>query len=82
MYDHIKDELVDSGISTEREVETRMDIGKNIVQEKNALCCKVTHNIDEPDWVLVMDEVGGNTNQKAMLRVLIIMLLSRGFIAG
>ena len=64
MYDQIEDELVDSGISTERELETRMDIGKNIVQEKNALCCKVTHNIDKPDWVLVMSGVGGNTNQK------------------
>ena len=39
-----------------------MDIGGNIVQETNAFGCKVTHNIDEPDWVLVMHEVGGNTN--------------------
>ena len=55
---------MDSGLANEREVAAWIDIGGNIVQAKNAFGCKVTHNIDEPDWVLVMDEVGGNTNQK------------------
>ena len=64
MYDHIGDELVDSGLANEREVAAWIDIGGNIVQETNVFGCKVTHNIDKPDWVLVMGEVGGNTNQK------------------
>ena len=63
MYDHIGDELVDSGLANEREVDAWIDIGGNIVQESNAFGCKVEHNIDKPDWVLVMGEVGGNTNQ-------------------
>ena len=73
---------MDSGLATKREMSVWMDIGGNIVQNTNAFGCKVAHNIEKPAWVLVMDEVGGNTNQKAMLRVLIIMLLSRGFISG
>ena len=64
MYDQIGDKLVDSGLAKEREVTAWMDIGGNIVQEKSVFGCKVTHNIDTPDLVLIMDEVGGNKNQK------------------
>ena len=41
-----------------------MDIYSKVVHKTDAFGCKVTHDIDEPDWVLLMDEVGGNTNQK------------------
>ena len=46
------------------EVAVWIDIHGKIVHQADSFGCKVTHNIDEPDWVLLMDEVGGNTNQK------------------
>lgn len=64
MYDQIGEELVDAGLATEREVAAWMDIHGKVVHETDAFGCKVTHDIEEPDWVLLMDEVGGNTNQK------------------
>ena len=36
----------------------------NIVDEKDAFGYKVTYNITDPDLGIVLDEVGGNTNQK------------------
>ena len=33
-------------------------------QKTNAFGCKVTHGIDELEWVSAMDKVDGNTNQK------------------
>ena len=56
--------MVDAGLATEKEVAAWMDIHGKVVHEIDAFGCKVTHDIDEPDWVLLMDEVGGNTNQK------------------
>ena len=31
---------------------------------KDAVGCKVTHSIDHPDMILMMDEVGESTSQK------------------
>ena len=41
-----------------------MDKDEKEVKEEDALKCKVTHNILRPDMCLVMDKVGGRTNQK------------------
>ena len=66
IYDQIREKLVDVGLATEREVPAWMDIDGNIVLETSAFGCKVTHDIDHPDWILIMDELGGNTNQLQM----------------
>ena len=41
-----------------------MDNDGKEVKKEDAFGCKVTHNILHPDMCLVMDEVGGKTNQK------------------
>ena len=41
-----------------------MDKDGKEVKEDDVFGCKVTHNILHPYMCLVMDEVGGNTNQK------------------
>ena len=36
-----------------------------IVDESDAFGCIVTHDIIHPDYIIVVDEVGGNTSQKS-----------------
>ena len=64
MYNQIGDKLVEGGHVTEREVVAWMDVYRKVIPETDGFGCKVTHDIDKLDWVLVMDKVGGNTNQK------------------
>ena len=63
MYNQMGDELGDVGLAPEREVAAWMDENGKVVHETDAFGCKVTHDIDELDLVLVMDEASGNTNQ-------------------
>ena len=64
MLDQVGEELVDAGVARKLETAVWMDKCGVECAEKDAYGCKVTIDITEPDWVLVMDEVGGNTNQK------------------
>jgi hypothetical protein len=64
MYDQVGEELVNAGVARKLETAVWMDKCGVECAEKDAYGCKVTIDITEPDWVLVMDEVGGNTNQK------------------
>ena len=64
MYDCVGIEMVEAGIDVEREVPIWMDSKGNICEEHEAFGCKVTHDIIHPDYAIVLDEVGGNTNQK------------------
>ena len=64
MYDGFIHQFVATGIATERESPAWMDRMGNVVEEKDAYGCMVTHNITDPDYVIYMDEVGGNTLQK------------------
>ena len=41
-----------------------MDRSGKIVDEEDAVGCKVTHDLLKPEMCIVMDEVGGNTSQK------------------
>ena len=41
-----------------------MNANGKAVEENNAYGYNKTNNVTDPDWVLVMDEVGGNTSQK------------------
>ena len=41
-----------------------MDIDGNTIGESDAYGCNFNVNITDSDWVLVMDKVGGNTNEK------------------
>ena len=41
-----------------------MDKARNVVKEEQVFFCQVTNDITNPDYFLVMDEVGGNIHQK------------------
>ena len=41
-----------------------MDIHGKVVLVKDVFGCKLTHHITHPDMYLLVDEVGGNTNQQ------------------
>ena len=45
------------------EPEWQNEVGR-VVDEGDAVGCKVTHRIDNPDMILMMDEVGACTSQK------------------
>ena len=69
MYQQVGEELVDAGLADHMDESVWMDAHGSIVEESDTYGCKVNVNIIDPDWVLVMDEVGGNTNQKGDGRV-------------
>ena len=64
MYDLVGKELVDACVAKHREEAVWMDIDDKVVEESEAYGCKVNLDITDPDWVLVVDEVGMITHQK------------------
>ena len=64
MYNCIADELVDAGLAEVLPTPVWMNTKGEEVSAEDSFGCKVTHNITHPDYVIVMDEVGGDTNQK------------------
>ena len=64
MYSHIIDEMVDAKLAVKLETPVWKDRAGNVCMEKDALGCKVTHDILRPDMCIVGDEVGGNISMK------------------
>ena len=64
MYNGVMSELIDTGVAKKRSKPAWMDRDGILVEEKDLLRCKVTHDVTDPDYVICMDEVGGNTSQK------------------
>ena len=64
MYEGVGDEFIDAGVAVKRDSPAWMNRQGDIVEEEEAFRCKVTIDITHPDYVLVLDEVGGNTSQK------------------
>ena len=64
MYEGVITELVDAKVAVERVTAAWMDRDGFECEEKYAFGCMVTHDITDPDYVLTLDEVGGNTSQK------------------
>ena len=64
MYDGVIKEFVESGVAKKRSQLAWMDRDGILVDEKDMFGCEVTHDITDPDMIIVMDEVGGNTSQK------------------
>ena len=64
MYDGVSTEFVNTGIIVELKESQWMDRGGNIRNEKDTFGCKVTHDINNPGYITVIDKVGGNTSQK------------------
>ena len=64
IYDQIGEEMEDSGVATKLNEPVWMDKSGEEVDEDDFFDCKVTRMITRPDMCLVVDEVGGNTNQK------------------
>ena len=64
MYEGVITELVDTKVAVERVPAAWMDRDRFECEEKDAFGCMVTHDITDPDYVLTLDEVGGNTSQK------------------
>ena len=56
--------MEDAGVAERLENPVWMNKSGEEVNEDDAFGCKVTHKITRPDMCLVVDEVGGNTNQK------------------
>ena len=48
----------------ERDEPVWMNRDGKVCEEKGAFGCKFTHNITDPDNILMMDEVSGNTSHK------------------
>lgn len=64
MYECVGDEMLETGIIVRRITPARMNSIRYIVEEEEAFGCKVLHDIVHHEHVLVLDEVGSNTNQK------------------
>ena len=64
MYECVAEEMEDAGVAVRRSAPVWMNRSGEEVQEADAFGCKVTHDIVCPDYCIVLDEVGGNTNQK------------------
>ena len=56
--------MVEAKITVEFDVPAWMDVHANIREEKYAAGFKVTHDITHPDYLLLANELGGNTSQK------------------
>ena len=66
MYRQVGEELVDTGLADHMDGAVWIDTQCYILEESDTYGCKVNLNITDLDWVLVMDEVGGNTNKRGM----------------
>ena len=62
MYDGVIFDFVDAGVVVERDAAVWMDEESWIVAERDAFGCIVNHTITHPDYIIIMDEVGGNTS--------------------
>lgn len=63
MYDGVIHEFVAACITKARESPAWMNKMGNVFEEKDAYGRMVTHDITDPDYIICMDEVGGNTLQ-------------------
>ena len=64
MYDKIGEEMEDAKVAVRLAEPIWVDRDGNVCDEKDAFGCKVTHQIIHPEYVIVFDELGGNTSQK------------------
>lgn len=64
MYDHIYDMMEISKVATHYNKPMLQDFDDNPCLIKDALGCKITHNLTHPEMHIIMDEIRGNTSQK------------------
>jgi hypothetical protein len=65
MYDGVYDEMVAAGVAKHLDEKVWMDISGNIVEcKEKAYGMQVDTVLTHPNYVLFVDEVGNNTNQK------------------
>ena len=69
MYQQVGEELADAGVADHTDEAAWIYNQGSIVEESDAYGCKVNLNITYPYWVLVMDEIGGKTNNKGDVSV-------------
>ena len=62
MYEHNYEEMEMAGVAVRLDEPVWKDRSGNIVEEADALGCKVTHDLIHPEMCIVGDEVGGNLN--------------------
>ena len=65
MYELIGEEMIGAGVAQKIEP-VWMNSKGDVVDEENAVGCKVDLDITHPDWIIFMDEVGSDTSQKMM----------------
>ena len=62
MYDHCYHEMEVAGVARKLDEPVWMDSEGNVVDEGDAIGCKVTHEFLHPEYCVVGDEVGANIN--------------------
>ena len=64
MYTQIYEQMVEAKVAVELPDPVWMNDDGVVVCEADSTGCKVTHDLTHPEMCIVMDEVGGNINQK------------------
>ena len=64
MYDHVIEEMCDTGVAEKLDSPVWMNRDGEECQPIEAFGCKVTHRIKHPNMCIVGGEVGGNSSQK------------------
>ena len=64
MYTHNYTEMVEAGVVKLLDNPEWQNKKGEIVNEVQVYGCQVTHQLDHPEYCVVMDEVGGNINMQ------------------
>ena len=64
MYTHNYTEMVEAGVAKLLDNPEWKNKKGESVSETQAYGCQVTHQMDQPEYCVVMDEVGGNINMQ------------------
>ena len=58
------DEFIDANVAARMAYSLQMDKDGLECEEEQAFGCKVTHGITDTSYIIILDEVSGNTSQK------------------
>ena len=64
IYDQVYDQMEDAGLVVKFSIAKQMKKDGIEVLKEGSFGCMVTHELKIPEICIVMDEMGGNTNQK------------------
>mmetsp|Transcript_17160 Transcript_17160/g.26242 ORF Transcript_17160/g.26242 Transcript_17160/m.26242 type:complete len:139 (+) Transcript_17160:772-1188(+) len=64
MYDIVYDGMVEAQVATKLPSSVWMDRDGKVVSKNEAFGQEVTHQVDHPEYIIFVDEVGNNLNMK------------------